>query len=184
VQHISGVLKPVSAGGKGDDPVVSRDLKICSEVRSAAHFLQPVRVFPDAAEVLHISGRVHSGDIAGKEFDPVRCRRRHQIHYRVLVIIALVFVPGDAGEHGAILHVMSVNDGIVIGEVGPVLDIQKWTAVAVLGSVCQVLQVISIVIALYDRVIDGGIWTVDPADHIGVYCLQCLKVDYRQVRRL
>ena len=27
-------------------------------------------MFPDAAEGLHISGRVHGGDITGKEFDP------------------------------------------------------------------------------------------------------------------
>jgi hypothetical protein len=30
---------------------------------------------------------------------------------------------------------MPVNDGIVIGKVGPVLNIQKRTAVAVLGTV-------------------------------------------------
>ena len=135
VQHIPGILKPVSAGGKGDDPVVSRDFQICPEVRSAAHVLQPVHVFPDAAEGLHIGGRIHGGDITGKEFDPVRCLRRHQIHDRVLVIIALVLIPGNAGEHGPVLHVIPVNDGIVIGKVGPVLDIQEWTAVAVLGTV-------------------------------------------------
>ena len=66
MQHISCILKPVSAGGNGDNPVVSRDLQICPEVRSAAHFLQPVRVIPDTAEGLHISGRIHGGDIAGK----------------------------------------------------------------------------------------------------------------------
>ena len=138
-------------------------------------------MFPDAAEGLHIGGRIHGGDITGKEFDPVRCRRRHQIHYRVLVIIALVLIPGNAGGHGPVLHVMSVNDGIVIGKVGPVLDIQEWTAVAVLRPVCQVLQLIGIVIALYNRVIDGGIRSVDPADHIGIYFLQCPEIDLRQV---
>ena len=66
MQHISCILKPVSADGNGDNPVVSRDLQICPEVRSAAHFLQPVRVIPDTAEGLHISGRIHGGDIAGK----------------------------------------------------------------------------------------------------------------------
>ena len=59
---------------------------------------------------------------------------------RMLVIIALVLIPGNAGEHGPILHVMSVNDGIVIGKVGLVLDIQERAAVAVLGPVCQVLM--------------------------------------------
>ena len=70
VQHIPGVFKTIGTGGQCDNPVVSRDLQVCLEVRSAAHFLQSVRVFPDAAEGLHISGRVHGGDITGKEFDP------------------------------------------------------------------------------------------------------------------
>ena len=94
-------------------------------------------MFPDTAEGLHTSGRVHGGDIAGKELDPIRCRRRHQVHHRMLVIVALVLVPGDAGEHGAILHMVPVNDGIVIGKVGPVLDIQELTAVAVLSTPWQ-----------------------------------------------
>ena len=157
VQHVPGVLKPVCTGRKGDDSVVGQDLQVCPEVGPAAHFLQPVRVLLDASEVLHIGGRIHGGDIAGEKIDPVRCRRRHQVHPRMLVIVALVLVPGDAGEHGAVLHVVPVNDGIVIGKVGPVLDIQERTAVAVLGSVCQVFQVIRVVIALYDRVINRGI---------------------------
>ena len=117
MQHVSCILKLVSTGGKGDDPVKGRYLQVCSEVGSAAYFLQPVGMFPDAAEGLHISRRVHLGRVAGEEFNPVGGCRRHQIHHEMLVIIALIFLPGDAGEHGAVLHVMSVNDRIVVGKV-------------------------------------------------------------------
>lgn len=69
VQYISGILEAISTGRKRDDPVKSRNLHVCPEVRFAAHFPQPVRVLPDAAEGLHIGRRVHLGRIPGEKLE-------------------------------------------------------------------------------------------------------------------
>lgn len=132
--------------------------------------------------VVEIVGRQDVGVIRGVggedlvDQGPVR-----QIDVGVFVIVEelLVLEFMKAFEHGAVLHVMAVEDGVVVREVG-LIDAFHVDAAAVGGfSVHVVMQVVGLVFVLVsaDGVIDHGVGDVDPGDQFFIIGLQFLEVD-------
>lgn len=64
--------------------------------------------------------------------------------------VFLALVIGQGGEHGAVLHMMSVDDAVGVREVALVLTVQEDCAAGVALAVEQAVQIVIVVPGLHD----------------------------------
>ena len=91
--------------------------------------------------------------------------------------IARLAVVGNTGKHGAVIHMVAIEAGIVHGEICIAVGIHKDAAVGVGRTVKGMGQVKVVINTLHDRIVDLGIRAVDPADHLVIPGLQGGKVN-------
>ncbi len=82
----------------------------------------------------------------------------------------------QGGKHRAAGHVMAVENADRIDEAAAVSRILENGAGGVVGTVIAVMEIGVVGLAVHHRVIDHGIRTVDPADHIGIDLPERLKI--------
>ena len=94
---------------------------------------------------------------------------------RVLLVVAELFVPLQVAEHGAVAHIVTVNNGIVGGLFLIDAEIDIGDTPVVLLEVDIGAVVFIIILRLHDGVIQLGIGDLDPAGDIGVALIQSLE---------
>ena len=167
----------IGAGGQRDDAVVLCDLNVGGKVGLALHLGQPCGVILGRVKVAGVGVGVVIADVGGEYLDLVILLGGVEIHHGVLVIIALLLVIRERVEHRPILHVVTVHDGVRAGELRAALAVDKQRAAGVIGAVEQVVQVLIVVRALSDGVIDDGVLAVKPAAHVAVLREKLVKID-------
>ena len=69
-------------------------------------------------------------------------------------------------KHGIVVHVVAVDDRVPVAEVCLIAVIDEQCAAQIILAVQQAAQIIVVVPVLNDRIIDKGIFTIDPGNHI------------------
>ena len=95
----------------------------------------------------------------------------------MLVIEVLADVPMERGKHGAVLHVVAVDDRIEVGQIGIVAEIHEDTAGRIVLPVDHVAEIGLVALTAQDRVVDLRPFAVDPADDIGVLRQKAVEID-------
>ena len=117
-------------------------------------------------------------DKAGIQIQTVILRRRIDIHIRMGGIVILIrMIVTQTSKHHTGLHVMTVNDGVVIREGTAVQLFHEDTAVVVSVALQVMGQIVFVSLAILDRLLDHGVGAVDIAYHIGIVCAQIAKID-------
>ena len=89
----------------------------------------------------------------------------------MLRIIFGIAVVAQTCKHGAVVHVVTVYQGVLIAEVGRILAVDKDSAVGIILTAEQMIQIGEVVLGVGNGVIDNGVGTVDPAGGLGVFGL-------------
>ena len=94
---------------------------------------------------------------------------------RVLLIITQLFVGLQVAEHGAVVHIVAVDDGIVggLGLINAEIDVGDAPIVGLEVDIGAVVLIV--ILRLHDGVIQLGIGDLDPAGDIGVAQVKRLK---------
>ena len=82
------------------------------------------------------------------------------------VKIALTAILIQRGEHGAVPHVVAVDNGIAVRKILLIFIVCKQAARLIIGTVIQMAQVILVIICLCHRVVNGRIRKIEPADDV------------------
>ncbi len=115
--------------------------------------------------------------IAGEDLVTVRVVFQVDVDIRMCLPVTLGVVVLQSGEHGSVLHVVSVDDGVQIAEVCMVERFHKDAAHPVGFLFEGVGQIIGIIICMYHRITDHCVRNLDPADGLGVDLLKRSQVD-------
>ena len=100
----------------------------------------------------------------------------------MLVKEFLLFIFIKVCKHCAVLHMMSVNNGVPVGKACVVSEIQEYTAGSIPLAAEQVLQIIAVILSLYNRIVDLRSFNVDPSNDVRVDLTQCSKIHLRPNR--
>ena len=94
---------------------------------------------------------------------------------RVLLVVAELFVGLQIAEHGAIAHIVAVDDGIVggLGLVDTEINIGDAPVIVLAVDIRPVVFIV--ILGLYHGVVQLGIRNLDPAGDIGIALVQRLK---------
>ena len=94
---------------------------------------------------------------------------------RVLLVVAELFVGLQIAEHGAIAHIVAVDDGIVggLGLVDTEINIGDAPVIVLAVDIRPVVFIV--ILGLYHGVVQFGIRNLDPAGDIGIALVQRLK---------
>ena len=92
VEHISGVVVFIGAGGEHDDPVLNAHLHIAGKIGKALHFFQIGGVFRVAGKVPGVGTGIGGGDKAAEHFNAVVLGGGVQVQNRVGVVVFLLAV--------------------------------------------------------------------------------------------
>ena len=123
-------------------------------------------------------------DAAGEQVDLIGLAGRVEIEVRVDIVIVLLLVVHQRGKHQAGLHVVTVDDVVLRGEVRVAAPIQEHGAILVVISVDIAVEVIltALVGGLHDGVLQHGVGTVYIAHHVGVLRLHLVEVHGNALR--
>ena len=117
-----------------------------------------------------------SGLVISKDFINIDLIFRIDIEIRVLPAaygpLQQIF---KTTEHALIPHIMSEDEGVPVRPVRRSLTIHENTSGIYTFSLKRMLQIIIVVLALYHRVVDGGVVQCDPRADIRVDAQQLLK---------
>ena len=95
----------------------------------------------------------------------------------MLRVIGGVPVIAQACEHGAVVHVVAVDQGVLIAEVLGVLAVDEDGAVGIHLAAEQVVKIGEVILGLGNGVVDHGVGAVDPAGGFRVLGLEGGKVN-------
>ena len=95
----------------------------------------------------------------------------------MLGIVPVLAIIPETGEHGAVVHIVSVYDGVFTGKITCAETVQKYGAAAVVASVYEAVEIIEIILGLDHRVIDRGVFAVYPAHHIVRLCEKRVEIN-------
>lgn len=169
---ISGIVKLITACGQGDDPVRRGHLDVRVEVRARPHRVDKGLELSGAGEGDRIDVGVSAGHKSGKHVETVVLCRRQVVQNRMLGIVSLVLIVRDGLEHRAVLHMMSVDQRILLAELRVAQIVHEDASAGVLGAVQNVVQVVLVVRPPQHRIADHRVRGVDPADHLRILGLQ------------
>ena len=93
------------------------------------------------------------------------------------VVIALVNIVVQGSEHGAVLHIVTVDNGVCTGEVGAAFAVDEQCAACIVCAVKLVVQVIVVVLALNHDIVDDSVGRVYPCADILVRSKQIVEID-------
>ena len=119
------------------------------------------------------------GNIPREEIHFIVFVRCYQQRNRMLIKEFLLFIFIKVCKHCAVLHMMSVNYGVPVGKTCVVSEIQEYTAGSIPLAAEQVLQIISVILSLYNRIVDLRSFNVDPCNDIRVGLTQYNKIHLR-----
>lgn len=117
----------------------------------------------------------HARLIGRKDFIGIHSRVIHDIDPGMLFPMGLLAVILQQHEHAAVVHPVAVDNGIKITEAA-VLALQENRAHRAGGLFSGVVQIISVVASLHQRIGAPGVRCQNPAQYIAVDLLQRRKV--------
>ena len=94
----------------------------------------------------------------------------------MFVIVSLRFVFHQRGEHGAVPHVVPIDDRVVVGKILRIFIVDEQTAHLVCRPVIQVFQVVAVILALDHRVLNDRAGKFQPCLDIRPLGQQAFKV--------
>ena len=177
MEHVSCTVILVSTGGKSYNSVIFCKLYIVIEVGTGLQLLQELQIVSAILKINIVGIRVSGGDVAAEQIDTVVLAGSVDIHEGVLLVVVLLPVVGDGGEHGAVLHVVAINQSVVAAEVGCTAVVNKHGAAGVAAVVKSTVEVVIIIIGLSNRVGDNGLGVVDPGLNIIVAFMDSLEIN-------
>ena len=124
---------------------------------------------------------VNAGFVGADDVVTVDTGVGNDVDKGILLPVAFHGVVAQVCEHGTVGHVMTVNDGVVIHQVGTAQMFQKNGSHGIFVTLPGVVQVEIVVLALHQGVMDVGVGNGDPANHIGIHFPQGSQVDPGQV---
>ena len=175
-QDIAGVVVLIGAGREHGDMVCSRDSDIAAEIGKALHFLHIIHEFDVIGKIKGVYARICIGHKAAEYGEAIIPRGGVEIEIWVRVVVILLFVVDDRGEHAAVVHVVPVEDRAAAVKAEGISCIDKDRTAGIPGAVNKAVQIIVVIAALDDRIVDDGVGTVDPADHVAVFGQQGGKI--------
>ena len=114
---------------------------------------------------------------AGEQVKAEVLLRGADVKAGVLRVIGGIPVIAQTCEHGAVIHVMAVDQGVLVAEVLGVLAVDKDGAVGVHLTAEQMVKIGEVVLSLGDGVVDHGVGAVNPAGGLRVLGLKSGKVN-------
>ena len=117
---------------------------------------------------------VHHGP--GDQVQPVALLRGVEVQIGVGVVELLLLILHQCAEHGAGLHVMAVDQRILVGEVRAIDVVHEDGAVLVPCAVQQAIEVVVVVLRLHDGVVQARVRPVEPRHDVAVDAFQRRKV--------
>gem|GEM_PF-4648739 len=157
--------------------VVRRHLHVGLEIGVGDHTVDPVLEAGVVGKADGVGVGVRVADEAGEHVHPIVLRRGVDIERGVLGIILRVgLILLEACEHGAVVHVVAVNDGVGVAEIPVVLEIHEQGAAAVVAAVDEAVQVVVVVGAADHGVVDDGVFAEDPADDVAALGEETVEV--------
>ena len=117
------------------------------------------------------------GDETRYDIQAVVKARGAEVKDLVLGIIALIAIVAQTSEHGTVVHVVAVDAGVLIREIGGIAAVDEDRAVCVHLPVIHVIEIIEVVFCISDRIVDNGVGTVDPCHDIRILSTQTRKVN-------
>ena len=174
-----GITEGVIAGGKGEQTVGRLDIHGGLD-DGTLHDLFDVFIFSGVIvavnEIVIIKiGVIGFADHDGKDFVHILAVDAVVADERVLLIITQLLVGLQVAEHGAVAHIVAVDDGIVGGLLLIDAEIDVGDAPIVGLEVDIGAVVLIVILRLHDGVIQLGIGDLDPAGDIGVAQVKRLK---------
>ena len=182
VDYESSVFEFIGAGGQGHNAAVGAELHIPIEVGTGLDALQPFQILVVPIEHRVPRGIGGVGNVCGEDLGLVLGVGGNDEHIRVAVEKLTVGVIADVGEHGAVVHAVTVQNGVAVGEGPAVAAVGEDAARPVGLAVVQVGQVIVIVAAQHHGVVDVGILQINPCHHIVIDCGKAREVHFRPDR--
>lgn len=137
-QDKPGIVIFVGAGGEGQNPV-GKGGGDAAEHGTGNGILKPLGIVFVGRKVCAPGITADIRYIAGEEGQRVSPFGCEQIPGRMGIIKGLAFEVDQISEHGAVPHVVAVNDGILIRKIPFVAEIHENTAGAVVASVDQMI---------------------------------------------
>ena len=177
LNNVPCVVIFVGAGGQGDNTLGRGGHHVTVKVRLALHLGQIVCVILLAGKGEHVGVGVIIAGISGKDFDFIVLGGGVQIEHRMCIIVGLLSVAGQGAEHGAVSHVVTVDDGVCAGEIGCALAIHKQGTALVVAAVKQMVEILVVVFSLSNDVVDGRIGGVYPSADFLIDVKELFKVN-------
>ena len=115
--------------------------------------------------------------IGGIDVICVAAARVYEIDAWMRLPVARVIIVFQRREHRAVIHAVTVNDGIEAAPVGGAARVHEDRTDGAAAAVPCMREVVVVVRALHERIGDRGIRDGQPAEHIGVHRLKGSKVD-------
>ena len=146
----------VDAGAQSQDPGLGLAAGLRRDCRVFADLLQPLcMVLCIAAHA--VGAAVGRGFVGALHRQNIIALRGVQNKAAVRLVISLIGIAGQAGQHGAVLHIVPVHKVVEIRKIGAAAIIQKQASVVVLCAAGQVRKIIVVVRRLQDGIIDAAI---------------------------
>ena len=174
-----GITEGVIAGRKGEQTVGRLDIHGGLD-DGTLHDLFDVFIFSGVIvavnEIVIIKiGVIGFADHDGKDFVHILAVDAVVADERVLLIITQLLVGLQVAEHGAVVHIVAVDDGIVggLGLINAEIDVGDAPIVGLEVDIGAVVLIV--ILRLHDGIIQLGIGDLDPAGDIGVAQVKRLK---------
>src|SRR5699024_2581542 len=82
----------------------------------------------------------------------------------------------EKAEHGAVPHIMSIDNSVAVLEVTAVSILNKDRTCRIIVSFKGMMEIVIIVCSLYHRIADFRTFNLNPCDDIRIYPFQALPV--------
>lgn len=179
---VPGLLIVVGAGAQGHQPVV---LRYVHRIPGDGQ-LRPLPSSVDIGLLLRLAVRHLIGvlvrclrDKSREHHQMIVSVRRRKLQGFVLVVIAVFLcISPNASEHAAILHVMTIYNGIKALKILLHPAVHEQGAAAAPLLVEARMEVGVVVRSLNHRIVDHGALLVQPALHIRIHLLQRLPIHH------
>ena len=80
----------------------------------------------------------------------------------------LLFILWNNPKHTAVLHIVAIDYGYFVRKIVTISIVHENRTADVIFSVYHSTEVIIVIICLHNRIVYWGIFTIEPANYIGI----------------
>ena len=168
LDHPAGGVAVSRAGGQGQHLVIHMGRHPGVQGGQGQAAVQKALAAAAAAQPQAVDVAVHAHLPGGEDLIPVGAAVVGEVHIGVGLPIAAAFVLAQGAEHGAVVHPVSVDDGVEVAQIAAVPIVHEDGPHGVLPAPPGVVKIVAVVRPLDHGVGHPGAGDEDPAQHVRV----------------